>query len=139
MYVFFSDKQFFIKIIKYLISGGIAACVNLITLYMFTERFHFWYIYSSWVAFVITFVVSFSLQRFWTFRGNQHRALNAQLLMYFVMAIVNIILNTGILYILSEFFHLYYLISQAISIGTIAIASFFLYQKYVFAEVGTKQ
>lgn len=133
-----SKNALVLKVLRYLISGGIAALVNLLTLYIFTDIFHLWYIYSSWVAFVITFVVSFSLQRFWTFRGQHQRALNAQLLMYFVMAIANIIVNTGILYLLSEFVHLYYLISQAISIGLISIASFFLYQKYVFAENAQK-
>ncbi len=131
----FADRVFVVKILKYVTSGGIGAFVNLLSLYLLTDVFHLWYIFSSWIAFVVTFFVSFTLQRFWTFVDVEHAPVQKQLFLFFVTALINIAINTVMLYVLSEFLHLHYLIAQFIALGVIAIGSFFVYQTYVFAPV----
>ncbi len=54
-------KQFF----RFIISGGTAAFFGLLTLYLLTNIFHVWYLVSSTTAFLVGFVLAFSLQKFW--------------------------------------------------------------------------
>ena len=55
------------RIVRFLISGSSAAGINLGTLFVLTHFFDVWYLLSSVVAFSVSFFVSFTLQKFWTF------------------------------------------------------------------------
>jgi len=123
------------KIVRYLISGGTAAFTNIAFLYIFTDIFGIWYIISGGMSFVIAFVISFILQKFWTFQDTSKDGLHRQVAVYFVTAIINLILNTGMLYIQVEYLGVHYLISQIIAGMIIALESYFVYQILIFKKV----
>ena len=120
------------KVIKYLISGCSAAVVNLSVLYVLTEFGQIWYIASSGFAFVAAFAVSFTLQKFWTFGDASVHMIKKQLVMYLVAAVINLGVNTMLMYSFVEYLHLHYLIAQIITSGLLAIGSFFVYQHLIF-------
>lgn len=122
------------QIAKFLVSGVIAATVNLSLLYTFTDIFHLWYIASSWIAFIITFFVSFALQRYWTFNNREQHLIRRQIIMYFAVAIMNVGINTALIYALVEYFQLHYLVAQFIALGLISIESFFVYKRVIFGR-----
>ncbi len=120
------------KLLKYLVSGGIAAATNIGTLYLFVSVLHFWYITASGISFIVTFVVSFTLQKFWTFNDQNLEVLKKQIGLSFVIAIVNLLLNILYMYGLVEYVHLHYLYAQVLTTAIIAIGSFAAYQYLVF-------
>src|SRR3989344_6329895 len=122
------------KAVRYIISGGTAAFVSLALLYLLTDVFGFWYLLSSAIAFIFAFIVSFTLQKFWTFQDKQSRAVGKQLVFYFGTALSGLALNSFLLYTLVELFGLWYMLAQAFSIGVVAIATFFIYQNIVFNQ-----
>ena len=83
----------YFKILRYLISGSIAAATNLGTLYLLVSVLNFWYIVASGVSFIATFVVSFILQKFWTFNDHNLDVLKKQIGLSLVIAAVNLFLN----------------------------------------------
>ncbi len=120
------------KILKYLISGGSAAAVNLSVIYVVTDMFHVWYLLSSVVANVVAFFVSFFLQKFWTFNNASVGLMKKQLMLYFVVAAMNLVINTMLMYLFVEDFHLHYLIAQIATSALIAVESYFVYQHLIF-------
>jgi putative flippase GtrA len=58
--------------VKYVVSGGSAAIVDIVALYVFTDLFGIWYILSAILAFISAFFVSFLLQKYWTFKDNSN-------------------------------------------------------------------
>src|SRR3989344_279145 len=56
--------------IRYIISGGTGAVVNLATLFVLVHFFQVWYLLSVIMAFVVAFFVSFSMQKFFTFNDD---------------------------------------------------------------------
>src|SRR3989344_1864954 len=120
------------KIVRYIISGGTAALVSLGFLYAFTEWFGFWYLISSIIAFAGGFVVSFTLQKFWTFEDRRTDTLNKQLISYLGVAFGGLITNVLLMYFMVEFWGLWYILAQILSIGVIAIITFFIYQNLIF-------
>ncbi len=124
------EKAF--KIFRYLVSGGSAAVVNVVFLFIFVEWFHLWYVISSILAFLIAFVVSFLLQKFWTFRNTSKEGVHKQAGVYFVVAVINLALNTALIYFFVEYFNFHYLLGQIVASGLIAISSFFIYSKFIF-------
>ena len=121
--------------LRFLISGGLAFLTSISILYVFTDILHVWYIISSVLAFVFAFGVSFSLQKFWTFRNHNIEVLRTQMSFSFIVALINLAINTVLLYGMVEFGHLYYLVAQVIATGLIACETYFVYKHVIFRSV----
>lgn len=122
----------FSKIIRYIISGGTAAVINLVALRIFVEVFNIWYIYSAIYSFLIAFCVSFTLQKFWTFNDRQTHKIKSQTTIYFLVSVTNLGVNTLLMYIFVDFVHIHYFLSQILSSGLLAISSYFIYSLFIF-------
>ncbi|MFA6502887.1 MAG: GtrA family protein [Candidatus Paceibacterota bacterium] len=120
------------KILRFLISGGTSTSIDLMLLYVFTDIFGIWYLTSAIVAFIIAFFISFSLQKFWTFRDHSREGMSAQVGLYFVVAGCNLALNTLLVYLFVDYLSFHYLLAQIVASVLIACESFFIYQKFVF-------
>ena len=60
--------------LRYFVCGITATLVNLFSLYIFTDKVGIWYLYSSVLAFLISLLVSFVLQKFVVFKDtNTHK------------------------------------------------------------------
>ena len=103
------------KIFRYLLSGGTAFGVDFFFLYFFTELVGLHYLLSVVIAFLIAVVVSFILQKFWTFQNNSKSDLHRQAVLYITAAIINTGLNTLLVYIFVEYANLHYLLGQFLS------------------------
>ncbi len=119
-------------ITRYLVSGGTAAFTDIGLLYVLTKFVGLWYLASAVLAFIVAFGVSFTLQKFWTFQDKDLQAVKRQAGLYFLVAIVNLCLNTLLVYLITDFLGIFYVISQVIAAGLVAVWSFFIYKYYVF-------
>ncbi|MDP3735697.1 MAG: GtrA family protein [bacterium] len=116
--------------LRYLISGGTALAVNLGLLAFFIEIFGLWYLLAAVLAFTVALCVSFALQKFFTFADHARTTgvLTRQFSIYTTIALINVALNTILMYLLVERLVLHYLVSQVVASGTIALYSFFIYR-----------
>lgn len=128
--IFLNNK--YSKLLRYSISGCVAATTNLGVIYIFVDVFNFWYISASVISFAATFIVSFSLQKFWTFKDPDLDVIHKQVAISFTVAMVNLFLNTVYMYGLVEYVHLHYLQAQILTTIMIAVGSFIAYQYLVF-------
>lgn len=120
------------QIIKYLIAGGTAALVDLGLLYFFTNFLGIWYLISACLAFVAAFFVSFSLQKFWTFRDGDKEVMFKQMRIYLAVALANFALNAGLMFILVDGFKIWYMFAQLMASGLIACESYLIYKFVIF-------
>jgi len=123
------------QIIKYIISGGTAAAVNLGLLYFFTAVLNLWYLLSSVLAFIVSFLVSFFLQKFWTFGDSKKDIIYKQMAVYLFITLINLGINTASMYILVDYFKVWYMLSQFIVSASIALWSFMVYKFFVFKPI----
>ncbi|MBI4087897.1 glycosyltransferase [Candidatus Kaiserbacteria bacterium] len=117
---------------RFLISGGIATGVNLLALYVLVHVLEMWYLTSSIIAFFVGFIASFTLQKFWTFKDRRRDVMRKQLVIYLAIVLVNLILNTALVYIFVEYGKLWPLVAQALAALIIAFEGFFAYKYFVF-------
>lgn len=125
-------SESFKRIIRFLISGGLATAVNLATLYTLVHVAGLWYLISSVAAFFMGFVVSFTLQKFWTFRDHRTDVVGEQLAIYLGIVLFNLLLNTALVYALVEYVGLSPILAQALAALTIAAEGYFAYKIFVF-------
>ncbi|MBI2476419.1 MAG: GtrA family protein [Candidatus Taylorbacteria bacterium] len=119
-------------IARYIIAGGTAAAVNLSLLYFFTDILGFWYVISAVMAFIAAFVVSFCFQKFWTFEDRSTEGVHAQAAVYLMVAVLNLIINTALIYSFVEFLAVHYLLAQIAAGIIVACESFFVYRRFIF-------
>lgn len=125
------------QLLRYVISGGITALTELVFLYLFTQILGIWYIFSLLLAFIISFIVSFSLQKFWTFGDTATHRIHIQASTYLFVALINLALNAALLYLLVQFTGLWYIYSQILCDAFIAISSFLIYKFIIFERKET--
>ena len=123
------SKELLCQVPRFCVSGGAGVAVYYIGLYTLTEFAHVWYVLSAIIAFVLNFLVNFTLMKFWTFRGKGSKEIKRQLVTYFIMAIGFLVTNTSLLYVLVEYIRIQYLVAQAILTVFLSLASFFITRK----------
>lgn len=120
------------KVVRYIISGTSGAVVNLGSFFIFVHLLHLWYLIGSIFAFILAFFVSFTLQRFWTFEHRSRADLGRHALLYLVVALGNLALNTLLVYILVDKVSVAPLIAQLIGGIVVSGTSYFIYKHLVF-------
>jgi putative flippase GtrA len=123
------------RLIKYLIAGGTAATTDLVLLFIFHDIVKINVIFSATLAFSIAFFVSFYLQKFWTFRDDSRDKMKQQMGVYFVVGAINVGINATGMNCLVNKLHIWYLLSQIIMGGSIALYSFAVYNFFIFKKV----
>ncbi len=122
------------RLIRFLASGGTAAFVDLGLLYLFTEWWGFHYLASAILAFIFAFIVSFFLQKFWTFQDDSVDKVHAQVAIYFGVAVFNLLLNTALMYFFVDILGWWYMAGQFVASGLLAIESFFVSRYFIFTK-----
>ncbi|MFH1522952.1 MAG: glycosyltransferase [Patescibacteria group bacterium] len=120
--------------IKFVISGGTAGTADLILLYVLTDIVGLWYLISATIAFVVAFLISFFLQKFWTFRDNRRTIIYKQLSLYLVVGLTNLSINGAAMYLLVDKFGIWYMLAQVISSGFLAFINFLVYKFIIFKK-----
>lgn len=121
------------QILKFLISGGTATAANLTTLYVLKGIFGVWYLLASAVSFTVGFLLSFTLQKFWTFEKKSLDVVHRELMLALMVALCNLGVNTVLMYSFVEYMHLHYIVAQLCTSALIACETYVLYQKLIFA------
>jgi dolichol-phosphate mannosyltransferase len=116
------------RIVRFIVSGGSAAVVSIGLLYVLTEYVGIWYVASSGLAFIAAFFVSFTLQKYWAFRNVQTHNTHIQMSMHLTVALLNFVLNLVLIYALTEYAGIWYVLSQIVASVMIAFESFFAFR-----------
>ncbi len=119
--------------IRFIVSGGIAALCNFGSLYFFADIVGLWYLHASMLSFCIAFLSSFFLQKYWTFKSDQVRNISFQLPLSLGVALVNLCVNTLLMYCFVEYGGVHYFIAQVITAVIIAIETYLIYKNFIFA------
>ena len=83
---------------------------------------------SSILAFLISYAVSFMMQKYWTFGDMSRDRIEMQVVAYLSVALINLCLNTLLMYAFVDLMHLHYMVSQFMTSILIAIESFLIYR-----------
>jgi putative flippase GtrA len=122
----------FIHLAKFIFSGGVAAILNLATLYILAGIFYMHYLLSATIAFLCGVALSFVLQKFWTFEKMTRERIHFEVISYLIGSLIGLVLNTLFVYMFVEAFHIWYLMSQILSGIIIAVCNYFFYRHFVF-------
>jgi putative flippase GtrA len=121
------------KFARYLFVGGGCAVLDLLLLFLFVNYLHIWYLYAATISFIITLGLSYIGQKYFTFRNyeNNHKK---QLTIFFVVAIVGLVINVSFMFIFVSWMNLWYMLASVITKFIVFIWNFIANQKLTFKK-----
>lgn len=124
------------RIIKFLLVGASGVIVNLGLLYILKEFLKIHYLVAGLIAIECSIINNFILNSIWTWKDRFIPSLKVylyRLIKFNISTGLSILLiNFCFLWLLTEYFNVYYLISQSIGILMGTILNFLLYHYWVF-------
>lgn len=116
------------------VSSLLATAADYGLLFFCTEVLHIWYVASTALGALIGAVTNFLLNRYWSFHATQSK-MGDQAQRYVSVSAASLMLNTAGVYLMTEYFHVYYAISVilvSLSIGF--FINYPLFRWYVYKE-----
>jgi putative flippase GtrA len=110
----------------------LAGGTDLIFLFIFHGLLHINLVLSTSVAFILSFLVSFTLQKFWTFRNYSEDKVVHQLSLYVLNAFIGLNLNGTGMHLLVNKYAVWYMLAQIIVNLVLGVWNFFVYKFIVF-------
>lgn len=104
------------QIIRFALVGAMGTIVNLLVLYSFTEVFKIYYIISEIIAFIVAGLHNYILDKIWTFKENIEDKIVFKYFQFLTISTISLIVNLSILFILVEFFGIWYIFAEIIAI-----------------------
>ena len=132
-------KEFLLKILKnsqiykFMIVGIANAILLLVLTIFFTEYLNIFYLFSSIVAYEITIILGFIVHEYWTFvKVKKIKKPYVRFLKYNIFYFLGLVIHSGFVFMLTNFFELHYLLSQLIAIAVVFLFNFFISKKITF-------
>lgn len=120
------------SIIKFFITGSLSGSMDLLTLFVLHQLLGKNIIISTSVAFIVAFLISFSIQKLWTFRNHSQNKLARQLVLYIINAFISLGLNGLAMHYLVVNLELWYLLAQIIVNLFLGLINFITYKYIIF-------
>ncbi|MBU5575065.1 MAG: glycosyltransferase family 2 protein [Candidatus Aenigmatarchaeota archaeon] len=118
-------KKIIKKFVKFCIVGAFGTLLNIAVLYVLTEKLYIFYMISAVFAFVVALTSNFILNKIWTFGEKLSERTLYKYSKFFIISILALFVNLIVLYILVEYFQIWYIFSQVLAILISSIVNFF--------------
>jgi len=109
---------------KFIIVGGIGTLINLGILYLFTDIFGYFIIFSEILAFIVVSINNFILNKVWTFKENLHDRIVRKYIKFIIISLMAFFVNLIILFFLVEHFSLWHILAAFLGILCAFIINF---------------
>jgi putative flippase GtrA len=121
------------RLMRFLIAGCFSTGVGLSVSFVLTSILGVWYMISVTIAFVASYAISFTFQRFWTFQNSTKEGRGAQLALHLPLQLGNLVLELIAMRWLVEYEQLWYFYAQILVTALISVESFFA-TRYIFSH-----
>jgi putative flippase GtrA len=117
-------QENFSLLFRYGVSGGLGVVANILTFSFLVDWMKIWYVYGAVGAFVVAYVVTFSLHKWWTFKATASSRTVTQGMLYLFSALSSLCVTVAVLYVLVDWFNFWPTFAQCIALGVTALLSF---------------
>lgn len=121
------------RLFKFFVSGGTASFINLAVFYICFQLLGMWYMIAALIAALCAIVVSFTLQKYWTFNNaTTSKSLYRQISLFIASVGVSFLADLFLLYIFIEKLSIWPVLAQLLALLILAFGNFFVYRFLIF-------
>ena len=113
------SNDWFTQLFRYVIVGGFAFIIDYGLLYVLTEYCHLYYIVSATISFIAGLVVNYLISTHWIFRHSKLDNRFVEFIIYGIIGVVGLLINNSMLYLLTDYLHVHYMISKLITAAVV--------------------
>lgn len=117
-------ENLFIQIFKFGIVGVIATIIDFAFLYIFKEFLHLNVVLSNTLSFCISVVYNYLASVKWVFDVNENKDPKKNFVIFIIFSVIGLLLNDLIMWITTDKFEIYYMISKIIATFIVMIFNF---------------
>lgn len=129
-------NKLFIQIFKFGIVGGIATLIDMSFLYVFKEICKFPIEIANTLSFSIAVIYNYIASTKWVFDVDKENS-KRKFCLFIIFSIIGLIINDGIMYVLSRWTPIYYMISKIVA--TLFVMVFNFVTRKLFLETRHKK
>lgn len=119
---------------KFVVTGCFTGGLEILLLFILHGIFNLGLIKATSMSFALCFLISFSLQKIWTFRDRSGDKIFRQMLMYFAIGFINLNLNGVLMHGLANILGIWYLLSQLLVNFILAGSNYTFYKFIIFRK-----
>jgi putative flippase GtrA len=127
------SQDFIYKFIRFGLVGFSGIFVDFGTTYLLKEKLKVHKYVANSCGFLLATVSNYLLNRYWTFQSTDSKAFE-QFGKFFAIAIIGLIFNNLIIYILNEKLKINFYLSKVFAIAAVSLWNFFANYIYTFAR-----
>lgn len=120
-----------LRIIRFLIVGGLCAGLNLALLSFLTGNLGIHYLVATLISFATVNALGFLLNKYYTF-GRSATDFLPELTKYYATMLTSVIANVTLMYVLVDLLSLHYLIASIVVMAILTIANFLTHSGWTF-------
>jgi putative flippase GtrA len=109
-----SPDHFLVQLIRYVISGGVAFCIDFGLLYTLTEYGGINYNISNVISVIASTSASYLLNTLWVFNNRRFKNIKSEILIFFGINGVGLLLNPLLMWLLTAKLGIYYIKTKVI-------------------------
>jgi dolichol-phosphate mannosyltransferase len=129
--------------LKYMAVGTLNGLIYFATLFILTDWLGIWYMASAFVAVIIQTAVTFSLHYLWTWRSKKTAVKSVvtiyRLIKYLIVGGCGLVIGLGGLYLITEYFKVYYMISTIVCSYVLLVITFLINFYWTWGEGEAKE
>lgn len=124
-------ENLLVQIFRFGIVGVIATIIDFIFLYFFKELCHLPIILSNTLSFTISVLYNYWASLTFVFNINQEKDKRKRFVIFIVCSVIGLILNDIIVWVVTDVFKMYYLISKVIATLIVMVFNFVTRKKFL--------
>lgn len=109
---------------KYLVVGGICTIVDMVLLYILAEYIGLFYLLAAAISFTTGVTLNYFLCTGWIFEESKIKNKGVEILMYFVISIIGLLINVVGIWLLTNFLSLHFMLSKFLATALTLIWNF---------------
>ncbi|MDD5101918.1 MAG: GtrA family protein [Endomicrobiaceae bacterium] len=127
-----TDNSYF-QFVKYFFASGIALVVDMGMLFVLTEYCHLYYLLSSTISFLLGIFITYLFSKLYIFNKTSVKSKTMEFSIFLLIGLIGLLLNNLFLYVLTEYFDVYYMFSKCIVVIITYLWNFFARKKFIFS------
>lgn len=126
-----------IRLIRYIITGGLTTFLDLLVLYMCVELFHTSILWGTTIAFIIALLFSFTVNKIWTFahKNTTPNDIDVLLFLKFIfVSCIGLLISLLLMHIFTMGFHIDYKIAKLLTSALVLVWNFSANSLWTFSQ-----
>ena len=123
----------YLQFVKYFFASGIALVVDMGMLFVLTEYCHLYYLLSSTISFLLGIFITYLFSKLYIFNKTSVKNKTMEFSIFLLIGLIGLLLNNLFLYVLTEYFDVYYMFSKCIVVIITYLWNFFARKKFIFS------